>query len=65
VRQRCLAHRLRNLRSKAPESQWPEIAVRARACYEAVSAALATLLREDFVQAYGARAAGGGAVLRR
>ena len=53
LRQRCLAHRLRNLRSKAPESQWPEIALRARACYEAASPALAALLRDDFVQAYG------------
>jgi transposase-like protein len=51
-RQRCLVHRLRNLRSKAPETQWPEIAIRARACYEAASPALATLLREDFIQAY-------------
>jgi transposase-like protein len=53
LRQRCLAHRLRNLRSKAPESHWPEIAIRARACYEAASPALATLLREDFAQVYG------------
>jgi putative transposase len=53
LRQRCLVHRLRNLRSKAPESQWPEIAIRARACYEAASPALATLLRDDFVRAYG------------
>src|SRR5262249_10674844 len=52
-RQRCLVHRLQDLRSKAPESQWPEIAIRARACYEAASPALATLLREDFVQVYG------------
>ena len=52
LRQRCLAHRLRNLRSKAPDSQWPEIALRARACYEAASPALATLLREDFAQVY-------------
>jgi putative transposase len=52
VRQRCLVHRLRNLRSKAPEPQWPEIAIRARACYEAASPALATLLRDDFIQAY-------------
>src|SRR5215470_12225419 len=52
LRQRCLVHRLRNLRSKAPERQWPEIAIRARACYEAASPALATLLRDDFVQTY-------------
>ena len=50
LRQRCLVHRTRNLRSKAPESQWPEIAIRARAAYEAASPAL---LRDDFVQAYG------------
>jgi putative transposase len=53
LRQRCLVHRLRNLRSKAPDSQWPAIAIRARACYEAASPALAALLRDDFVQAYG------------
>ena len=52
LRQRCLVHRLRNLRSKASETQWPEIAIRTRACYEAASSALATLLRDDFVQAY-------------
>src|SRR5437879_12869083 len=52
VRQRCLVHRLRNLRSKAPESQWPEIAIRARGCYEAASPALAAVLRDDFVAAY-------------
>lgn len=52
LRQRCLVHRLRNLQSKAPESQWAEIAARARGCYEAASAALAGVLREDFVAAY-------------
>ena len=52
ARQRCLAHRLRNLRSKVPEGEWPEIAVRARACYEAASPALAQALRDDFVQTY-------------
>jgi putative transposase len=52
LRQRCLVHRLRNLHSKAPDRQWPEIAIRARACYEAASPALATLLRDDFVHAY-------------
>jgi transposase-like protein len=52
LRQRCLVHRLRNLRSKAPDAQWQEIAIRARACYEAAAPALAALLRDDFVQAY-------------
>ena len=46
LRQRCLVHRLRNLHSKAPDRQWPEIAIRARGCYEAASPALATLLRD-------------------
>ena len=52
LRQRCLVHRLRNLRSKAPEHQWAEIAARARGCYEAASPALVGVLREDFVAAY-------------
>src|SRR5438094_9211718 len=52
LRQRCLVHRMRNLRSKAPESQWPEIALRARGCYEAASPALAAVLRDDCVAAY-------------
>jgi putative transposase len=52
LRQRCLVHRMRNLRSKAPESQWPEIALRARGCYKAASPALGAVLRDDFVAAY-------------
>jgi putative transposase len=52
LRQRCLVHRMRNLRSKVPENQWPEIALRARGCYEAAAPALAAVLRDDFVAAY-------------
>jgi transposase-like protein len=52
LRQRCLVHRLRNLHSKAPDRQWPEIAIRARGCYEAASPALAMLLRDDFIATY-------------
>jgi putative transposase len=37
VRQRCLAHRMRNLQAKVPEPQWPEFQARARACYQAAS----------------------------
>src|SRR5207253_9279727 len=40
LRQRCLVHRMRNLRSNAPVPQWPEIALRARGCYADVSRAL-------------------------
>jgi putative transposase len=52
LRQRCLAHRMRNLRGKVPEATWPDVAIRARACYEAASPALATVLRDDFVHVY-------------
>src|SRR5262249_4432121 len=33
LRQRCLAHRMRNLRGKVPEATWPDVTIRARACY--------------------------------
>src|SRR5262249_45143732 len=52
LRQRCLAHRMRNLRGKVPETSWPDVAIRARACYEAASPALAAVLRDDFIQVY-------------
>jgi putative transposase len=54
LRQRCLAHKLRNLQSKVPEDQWPEFKARAIACYQAASPALARLLREDITATYGA-----------
>jgi transposase-like protein len=53
VRQRCLAHKMRNLQSKVPEDQWPELKARAAACYQAASPALARLLRDDIVATYG------------
>jgi putative transposase len=53
LRQRCLAHKMRNLQSKLPEAVWPEFQARARACYQAASPALARLLREDIVATYG------------
>jgi transposase-like protein len=52
VRQRCLAHKMRNLQSKVPEDVWPEFKVRATACYQAASPALARLLRDDIVAGY-------------
>jgi transposase-like protein len=33
MRQRCLAHRIRNLAVKVPEDQWPEFKARAQAAY--------------------------------
>ena len=35
LRQRCLAHKMRNLQSKVPEDVWPEFKARAAACYRA------------------------------
>jgi transposase-like protein len=53
LRQRCLAHKMRNLESKVPEDVWPEFKARAVACYQAASPALARLLRDDIVATYG------------
>jgi putative transposase len=52
LRQRCLAHKMRNLQSKLPADVWPEFHARAQACYQAASPALARLLREDIVATY-------------
>jgi putative transposase len=51
-RQRCLAHKMRNLQSKVPEDVWPEFKARAVACYQAASPALARLLRDDIAATY-------------
>jgi transposase-like protein len=40
-RQRCLAHRMRNLAAKVPEDLWPEFKARATAAYQAPSRAIA------------------------
>jgi putative transposase len=53
IRQRCLAHKMRNLQSKVPEDVWPEFKARAAACYQAASPALARLLRNDIATTYG------------
>jgi hypothetical protein len=33
LRQRCLAHKMRNLQGKVPEDVWPEFKARATACF--------------------------------
>ena len=52
ARQRCLAHRMRNLAAKVPADLWPEFKARATACYQAPSRAiarqLATGIRADY-----------------
>lgn len=52
ARQRCLAHKMRNLQSKVPDGVWPEFQARTRACYQAASPALAKLLRDDLVASH-------------
>ena len=52
LRQRCLAHKMRNLQNKVPDHIWPEFQARARACFQAASPALARLLRQDIVATY-------------
>jgi putative transposase len=52
LRQRCLAHKMRNLQSKVPDDVWPEFKARAAACYQAASPALARLLRDDIATTY-------------
>jgi putative transposase len=55
ARQRCLAHRMRNLAVKVPEDVWPEFKVRAQAAYQAPSRAIARELAAGVVADYGSR----------
>jgi len=41
ARQRCLAHRMRNLAAKVPEDRWPELKARFQAAYQAPSRTIA------------------------
>jgi transposase-like protein len=52
ARQRCLAHRLRNLAAKVPEDLWPEFKARVLACYQAPSRAIARELAAGVVADY-------------
>ncbi len=52
ARQRCLAHRMRNLAAKLPEDVWPEFKARAKASYEAPSRAIARDLAAGLVADY-------------
>jgi transposase-like protein len=49
LRQRCLAHRMRNLMAKLPEEVRAEFQLAARAAYQAPSLALARAAREEVV----------------
>jgi putative transposase len=52
LRQRCLAHKIRNLQSKVPEEIWRELKGAALAAYQAGSPKLAQMAKEDFVARY-------------
>jgi putative transposase len=52
VRQRCLAHRMRNLAVKVPADQWPEFKARVTACCQAPSRAIARDLRAGIMADY-------------
>jgi transposase-like protein len=49
ARQRCLAHRMRNLAAKVPEDLWPEVKARITASYQAPSRAIARDLAKGVV----------------
>jgi putative transposase len=55
ARGRCLAHRMRNLQSKVPDSDWPEFREKARASYQAPSRQVARMLRDVVVEEYDKR----------
>src|SRR5437588_1569160 len=52
IRQRCLAHKMRNLQCKVPEDVWPEFKARSSSCYQAALPALARLLRYELASTY-------------
>jgi putative transposase len=52
LRQRCLAHRIRNLEQKVPAELWNELKAHARAAYTASSPTTARLARDEFVKRY-------------
>jgi putative transposase len=52
LRQRCLAHKMRNLEAKVPAEMWRELKGAAYAAYQAGSPKLALMAKEDFVIQY-------------
>jgi putative transposase len=55
-RQRCLAHKMRNLLAKAPDAVRAELQEAARAAYQAPSPAMARALREDLATRFAEQA---------
>ena len=52
ARQRCLAHRMRNLAAKVSEDAWPDFKLRVQVAYQAPSRAIARDLAEGIVADY-------------
>lgn len=52
LRQRCLAHKLRNLGTKVPEERWREVKAHALAAYQALSPLAARAASEEFRRLY-------------
>jgi putative transposase len=52
LRQRCLAHKMRNLEAKVPDEVWRELKGAAYAAYQAGSPKLAQMAKDDFVMHY-------------
>ena len=52
LRQRCLAHKLRNLETKVPAERWREVTAMALAAYDASSPKIAELAGEGVRHAY-------------
>jgi transposase-like protein len=52
LRQRCLAHKMRNLETKVPAERWREFGPMARAVYQASSPALARLAKDEFIKTW-------------
>ncbi len=53
LRQRCLAHRMRNIAAKVPQDRINEVTAHARAAYQAISPMAARNAAEEFLRIYG------------
>jgi putative transposase len=53
LRQRCLAHKIRNLEAKVPEERWREVKALAVASYQAISPMAARNAADEFRRLYG------------
>jgi hypothetical protein len=65
ARQRCLAHRMRNLAAKVPEDVWPEFKVRVQAAYQAPIRPIACELAAGVVADVDENGGGPGVRLRK